>query len=136
LAGGRKLGVTDHVVKEGILRPAGFSGVLQAVDVESEQINAVGADTFVSPGLWIGFYGKEPADEYAQEDSASRTRVFHYGERLRSPAKLAPPRNFHNPGAFDYRTYLAGNGSALFPTAQLLLRSCSWRTAWASMLSA
>jgi hypothetical protein len=128
--------VTDHVIKEGILRPAGFRGVRQTVDVESEPIHGDGVNTFVSPGLRIGFHGKEPADEYAQQDSGSRMRVFHYGERLRSPATLAPTRNFRNPGAFDYRTYLAGNGLAPFPTAQLLLRSCSWRRAWASKLSA
>jgi hypothetical protein len=34
-------------------------------------------------------------------------RVFRYGERLRFPAKLRPPRNFRNPGAFDDEGYLA-----------------------------
>jgi Domain of unknown function (DUF4131) len=34
-------------------------------------------------------------------------RVFRYGERVRFPAKLRAPRNFRNPGAFDYRGYLA-----------------------------
>jgi competence protein ComEC len=29
---------------------------------------------------------------------------------LRFPAKLSPPRNFRNPGAFDYRGYLAEKG--------------------------
>ncbi|HST09493.1 MAG TPA: ComEC/Rec2 family competence protein, partial [Terriglobales bacterium] len=37
-------------------------------------------------------------------------RVFHYGERLRFAAKLRSPRNFRNPGAFDYRGYLADRG--------------------------
>ena len=35
---------------------------------------------------------------------------FRYGERLRFPAKISPPRNYRNPGAFDYRGYLAENG--------------------------
>ena len=40
-------------------------------------------------------------------------RIFHYGERLRFPAKLRPPRNFRNPGAFDYEGYLAEQGIAV-----------------------
>lgn len=39
-------------------------------------------------------------------------RILHYGERIRFSAKLKPPRNFRNPGAFDYQGYLAGNGIA------------------------
>jgi competence protein ComEC len=38
-----------------------------------------------------------------------RYRSAH-GERLRFSAKLYPPRNFRNPGAFDYAGYLAENG--------------------------
>jgi competence protein ComEC len=36
--------------------------------------------------------------------------LFHYGERLRFPAKIYPPRTFRNPGAFDYQGYLMENG--------------------------
>jgi predicted membrane metal-binding protein len=37
-------------------------------------------------------------------------RIFRYGERLRFPAKLRPQHDFRNPGAFDYRGYLADQG--------------------------
>ena len=47
-----------------------------------------------------------------------RMRLFHYGERIRFPAKLKLPRNFHNPGAFDYETYLAENGIAALASAK------------------
>ena len=36
--------------------------------------------------------------------------MFRYGERLRFPVKLHPPRNFRNPGAFDHQQYLADRG--------------------------
>src|SRR5205823_3720656 len=36
--------------------------------------------------------------------------IYSYGERLRLTAKLHPPRNFRNPGAFEYRGYLAEQG--------------------------
>src|SRR5439155_12538284 len=35
---------------------------------------------------------------------------YAYGQRVRLVAKLRPSRNFGNPGAFDYRSYLAGQG--------------------------
>ncbi len=35
---------------------------------------------------------------------------LRYGERIRLIAKLSHPRNFNNPGAFDYRRFLACNG--------------------------
>jgi competence protein ComEC len=36
-----------------------------------------------------------------------------YGTRLRIRAKLHPPRNYRNPGAFDYEAYLRDNGIAV-----------------------
>ena len=44
--------------------------------------------------------------------------VFHYGERIRLPVKLKLPRNFRNPGAFDYQGYLAANGIAALGSAK------------------
>ncbi len=54
-------------------------------------------------------------------------RPFHYGERLRLPVKLKLPRNFRNPGAFDYQAYLTANdisalGSAKAEDVQLTPR--------------
>jgi competence protein ComEC len=37
-------------------------------------------------------------------------RLYRYGERLRLNAKLHPPRDYRNLGAFDYRNYLAEQG--------------------------
>ncbi len=36
--------------------------------------------------------------------------LAHYGQRIRFPATLVPPRNFRNPGAFDYAGYLREKG--------------------------
>ncbi len=44
---------------------------------------------------------------------------FTYGERLRIRAKLHPPRNFRNPGAFDYGGYLRDNGITLLGSASM-----------------
>jgi len=37
-------------------------------------------------------------------------QLFHYGQRIRFPATLVTPRNYRNPGAFDYATYLRDKG--------------------------
>jgi competence protein ComEC len=44
--------------------------------------------------------------------------LFRYGERLRFLSKLNPPRNFRNPGAFDYESYLAEKGIAALASAK------------------
>ena len=44
-------------------------------------------------------------------------RVFQYGERIRCVARLRRPRNFRNPGAFDYEGYLAERGIAALGSA-------------------
>jgi competence protein ComEC len=45
-------------------------------------------------------------------------RLFLYGQRLRLPIKLKLPRNFRNPGSFDYQSYLAANGIAALASAK------------------
>ncbi|MEO8050975.1 MAG: ComEC/Rec2 family competence protein [Acidobacteriota bacterium] len=62
---------------------------------------------------------------------------LEYGQRIEIEARIRPPRNFNNPGSFDYAGYLARQqifwtatmtrGS----TARLLPGSCGWRVmAW------
>src|SRR5258708_22938226 len=46
-------------------------------------------------------------------------RIFRYGERIRFFTKLRPPRNFRNPGAFEYEGYLATNGIAALGSAKI-----------------
>jgi len=53
--------------------------------------------------------------EQRQEARGVPVRLFHHGERLRFPAKLSAPRNFRNPGAFDYRAYLKETASPRWP---------------------
>jgi competence protein ComEC len=116
---GNEVVVTGHVTKEGILRSGGFGGVRQTLDVEAEEVTSGGSTVAVRSGLRLGFYGKEVADEYDADGApVPAMHLFRYGERVRFPAKLSPPRNFGNPGAFDYRGYLADNGIAALGSAK------------------
>ena len=74
------------------------------MDVETEKIVFLDKAVEVVSGLRVSLYGKR------SEDHDQPVRMFRYGERLRFPVKLHPPRNFRNPGAFDHRQYLADQG--------------------------
>lgn len=50
-------------------------------------------------------------------DPSARARIA-YGDRLEIPVRLRPPRNFGNPGAFDYRRHLEGEGIHLLGTVK------------------
>ena len=101
-ADGREVTVTGHVTREGTLVEEGEGEVRQQMDVETEQIILPGKTVEAVSGLRVSLYGKRSEDSFA--------RVFHYGDRLRFPVKLHPPRNFRNPGAFDHQQYLADQG--------------------------
>jgi len=111
LASGGEYFVTAHVVREGHWRSAGFGGSRQAIDVETEELIAEGRVHRLRAGLRLSIYSKEKLQEYPGGPGQA-SRLFRYGERLRFPAKLTMPRNFRNPGAFDYREYLADRGIA------------------------
>jgi len=100
---GQELAVVAHVTHEGNLRQAGADAVKQSVDMETEQLMFGGKSIVVRSGARISIYGKDDA-------SGGTPVVYQYGERLQFVAKLHPPRNFRNPGAFDLRGYLAEKG--------------------------
>jgi competence protein ComEC len=123
-ADGREVIVTGHVVKEGNLREKNSGDPQQRLDIETEQITTrtdTGTRTFaVHSGLRVTVYGYHANNEDEQTESTSAPRhPFHYGGRLRFPAKLLPPHNFRNPGAFDYAGYLAQDGIVALGSTKL-----------------
>jgi competence protein ComEC len=108
---GDEVVITAHVIRDGILREGGFSGMRQSVDVETEEIVlSQGKTTQLAFGLRLSLYPSR--SDHAQEGlvSSAQLRLYRYGERLRFTARLREPRNYGNPGAFDYRGYLAEQG--------------------------
>ena len=114
---GSDVTIVAHVVRDGVVRVVGGDR-RQIVEIETEEVSAVddgahaGArvpQTAVHAGMRLTLYSRdESEDDDAPETSAHRQ--FTYGERLRFAARLREPRNFGNPGAWDYRGYLAGRG--------------------------
>jgi competence protein ComEC len=117
-ADGQPVDLTAHVTQEGRMREADFEELRQGVDVETEQIvTENGRQIPVQAGVRLAIYGPTLLSSSAKQPH-SPLRIFHYGERIRVPARLKLPRNFRNPGAFDYEGYLAGNGISALGSAK------------------
>jgi competence protein ComEC len=143
-----ELQITAHVTHDGRLQAGGFNEVKQTIDVETEELQtATGQREVVHSGIRLSIYSPRPNDASgSEEDNAADAvpsapmPVFQYGDRLRFSAKLRPPHNFRNPGAFDYQAYLAGRGIAALGSAKIenverLPGSAgSWIGSWRSRL--
>jgi competence protein ComEC len=119
-AEGNEVIVSGHVTKEGTLQKKDFGEDVQKVDIETEQIVADGTTSQIQSGLRITISCKQVESATAASlQKSTATDIFRYGERLRFPVKLSLPRNFRNPGAFDYEGYLAENGIAALGSVKL-----------------
>lgn len=117
-------GPHEIVVFEGcIVEPSSFSSGRQQFTLELEpgirarvtqllpDDSQDPAPSTISPGT-ISLGSRAPSvDESA----------FHYGQRVEIEARVRTPRNFQNPGAFDYVQYLARRG--VFWTATMAPKS-------------
>ena len=117
---GELVEIEGHVTSDGALLPG--SGPRERFDLETESIQA-GDRKFTQPvGVRATAFSRNDA---AQEDPAwSKVNAgaefpqLVYGDRVRFSAKLRPPRNFRNPGAFDYEGYLRGLGISALASVQ------------------
>jgi competence protein ComEC len=111
----QEVAVTAHVVAESMPRNYGSGGGRQELDVETERISTADEPPRdMRLDVRMRFYGKQSTASTAR----SLTPWFHYGERLRFPAKLSASRDYGNPGAFDYAGYLAGRGISFLGSAK------------------
>jgi competence protein ComEC len=123
-ANGEALELTGHVVRDGHMQSSGQMESRQSLDVEAEAIRTDAGITLpVHSRIRLNIYGQKENDESFTDDSETAAtnvpmHVFRYGERIHVFAKLRRPRNFRNPGAFDYRGYLADQGIAVLGSAK------------------
>ncbi len=113
---GDEVWVTGQVTREGTWQEKDFGEQLQRVDVETEQIAAGGNSTEIRAGLRLSIFSRHEAGNV---ESPNTPDIFLYGQRLHFPVKLSLPRNFRDPGAFDYAGYLAENGINVIGSAKL-----------------
>jgi competence protein ComEC len=117
LADEHEVKVTAHVIRGGEIRQAASGEFRQSIDVEIAEVTTEDQTLAVQAGLRLGIYAKDPEQEY-DEGVPVAMRAYRYGERVRFAAKLRAPRNFRNPGAFDYRGYLAERGIVMLASTK------------------
>ena len=98
--------VTAHVVAEGEIQPEGAGSFRQRVDIETETIESDSQTKRIAEGVRLSIYQNYVGD------SRDPMHLFLYGQRIRFRTTLVSPRNYRNPGAFDYAGYLRDNGIA------------------------
>jgi competence protein ComEC len=115
----QKITLTAHVVRDGRIRQENAE-FIQSVDVEAEEIQTDNERVPVHSRVRANIYDPRLAQNDSSTISGIPTpRVFRYGERIRLTCRLRAPKNFRNPGAFDYRGYLADRGIAALGSAKL-----------------
>jgi predicted membrane metal-binding protein len=128
-ADGQELQVTAHVTHDGRLQPGGFAETRQTVEVETEQITTATGDTLpIHSGVRLSIYtprSNDESDEGSPLTHAAIPVASHYGQRLHFSTKLKRPRNFRNPGAFDYEGYLADRASPPCVQPKVKASNCS-----------
>lgn len=71
-------------------------------EIDLEDVEAAGVNLPVSGGLRLNLYGGENSP-----NPGSAPQGLRAGDRIEALVKARPPRNFHDPGAFDLRSFLA-----------------------------
>jgi competence protein ComEC len=104
-ATGEEVIVTGHVTREGTPQEKEFGEGVQKIDLETEQIVTGEKESAIQAGLRLTIFRKSK-----KQDIGTASDFLGYGQRVRFPAKLSLPRNFNNPGSFDYEGYLADSG--------------------------
>jgi competence protein ComEC len=111
---GERVEIVAHVTNDGALLAGG--GPRERFDLETESIT-LGERRFVQPvGIRVtAFWRQDEGDKAGQTGDLPH---LNYGDRLRLLARLRMPRNFRNPGAFDYEGYLRGQGISTLASAK------------------
>jgi competence protein ComEC len=116
LASGREVTISGHVVREGYARQSDPRSIRQQIDIETEAVESTGGAIPIHAGIRLTIYEKVDAGQSIERRAP--VAPLTYGSRLRVRAKLHPPRNYRNPGAFDYEGYLRDQGIAVLGSAR------------------
>jgi competence protein ComEC len=127
-ADGQPLEIIAHVTRDGRIQPSGFGETRQILEIETDSITTADEQPAnIHSGVQLSLYSRRPnSADVAVTAQAGQIRqawahsmqAFHYGQRIRFTTKLKMPRNFRNPGAFDYEGYLSGRGIAALGSAK------------------
>src|ERR1041385_4256582 len=103
-----KVEIVAHVTNDGALLAG--EGPRERFEMEKESIEAGGVKFNQPVGIRATVYPRSARGHETNETVDVPGLARAYGERIHLLAKLRLPRNFGNPGAFDYAAYLRGHG--------------------------
>ena len=123
---GQEVVLTGYLLRDGVIRQGSFGKQQQSIDLAVEQVETENAPATPTNGtVRLTLYDTQRAREHAEadedpaEDEDGRSPApLLYGQRLRLTAKLRPALNYKNPGAWDYRGYLASIGVSALGSAK------------------
>lgn len=95
--------VTAHLLRDPQIRRRGAE-VRQSLEVETEEIASASSSARKGAGVRVSIYERD------EEENGAAASSLKYGDRVQFTARLRLPRNFRNPGAWDYRGYLWSRG--------------------------
>lgn len=104
---GEQVEIVAHVTNDGALLAGG--GPRERFDLQTETIELNNLKFTQPVGIRATAFSHE-TDEDSQGNAMPQLPRLAYGDRVRLTARLRLPRNFRNPGAFDYEGYLRGHG--------------------------
>ncbi len=114
-----KVQITAHVIQDGREQQGGFNEIRQTVDIETEVLETAAGVEALRSGVRLSIYSPRPGNDSSdQAEDGVAMPLLHYGDRIRVETSLKLPRNFRNPGAFDYEQYLADHGIAALGSAK------------------
>jgi competence protein ComEC len=102
---GEAVEIEGHVTSDGAFLPG--NRPRERFDFQTESMR-LAQRTVASPvGMRVNVFSSHWDEDPGDETEFPR---LAYGDRVRMTARLRLPRNFRNPGAFDYEGYLRGLG--------------------------
>ena len=123
---GQEIVLRGHLVRDGLIRQGSF-GKQQSIDLAVEQVET--EDTSATPTngtVRLALYSAqrsrrtyaENEEEPVEHEDGNSLAPLLYGQQVRLTAKLRPAMNYKNPGAWDYRGYLASIGISALGSAK------------------
>jgi competence protein ComEC len=107
--------IVGHVTNDGALLAGG--GPRERFDLQTESIHLNDFKFDQPVGIRATAFSRDIEGE-SDGNEASQSLHLAYGDRVRLIAKLRLPRNFRNPGAFDYEGYLHDHGISVLASVK------------------
>ncbi len=123
---GQEVVLTGYLVRDGIFRQGSFGKQQQSIDLAVEQAEGGAEPTPTDGTVRLTLYNTGRArhttadtdEESAEDEDGNSLMPLLYGQRVSLTAKLRPVLNYKNPGAWDYRGYLASIGVSALGSAK------------------